>query len=143
MRYEASQTATSQRGAELVEFILTLPLILAVAFLLIELGVAIMDQAAVTNASRAAARAAILGEDADAAAARVFTSTISWSKEDSPPTLDVNVVRGCGTQQRPVPGCPITATVTYDFDFLLVPAFLGGMFDIDLTAATVMREMNF
>jgi Flp pilus assembly protein TadG len=142
MSCSSVKTFHSQRGAELVEFILTLPLILAVAFIMIEIAVAMIDQAALTNASRAAAREAIQGGDASAAAAAVFPSLISWSTVSST-TPNVTVSRDASCGAAPDPGCDITVTISYDFDFLLLPAFLSNALDIDLTATTVMREMSF
>ena len=142
MQSGSAKSLYVQRGAELVEFILTLPLILAVAFIMIEFAVALTDQAVLTSASRAAARQAIRGGDPDAAAAAVFPSLISWSEASSTaPIVTVSRASGCST--APDPGCAITVTITYDFDFLLLPAFLSKALDIDLRAQTVMREVSF
>ena len=143
MQCRSAKSLLAQRGAELVEFILTLPLILAVAFIMIEFAVALTDQTVLTSASRAAAREAIQGGDAGAAAAAVFPSMISWSDVSSTAPTVLPPVRDPACGAAPDPGCEVTVTITYDFDFLLLPAFLSKALDIDLTARTVMREVSF
>jgi len=51
-----------QAGAEILEFVVTLPVILIFLFLIIEFGIALTDQAVLADVSRAAARAAIGAE---------------------------------------------------------------------------------
>ncbi len=47
----------SQRGAQIVEFALILPLLLAIMMLIIDFGFLVYNKAVITNASREAARA--------------------------------------------------------------------------------------
>jgi Flp pilus assembly protein TadG len=128
---------TRQRGAEILEFIITLPVILTVLFMIVELGVGFMDQAVLVNASRAAAREVVRGKtDAQAreAAGRVFPSLVTWNSDASAPT--VTIVRSGSS-----PGDDVTVTITYSYQFLLLPAFTSSAADLTLRARTVMRML--
>jgi hypothetical protein len=140
-----------QRGAEIVELVITLPLMLVIALIFIELAIALSDQAALTNAARAAAREVIRGatdEQAEDAAELVYPSLISWSQEDNPPTVSVDpamAVRDTDADGEPdnVEGREITVTIDYDFDLLLLPAFLSDLVDFDLRGRSVMYELKY
>ena len=135
-----------QRGAELVEFAVTLPTILIIAFIMIEFAVALNNQAVLTNASRAAALAEIRGGDGEAAAQQVYTALINWFGGAPPPDDPPQIVRGAGCGAAPDPGCAITVTVTQDFSFQLLPDFLGrfvGLGDLQLAGQTTMYEQKF
>ena len=139
-----------QRGAETIESALLLPIILLIFFAVVELSVAFFDQAILTGAARAGAREAIrnvsqstlfLGyvgdsgarEAAESAAQRMF----SWT---GPQTLTVTT-----TPSDPAAvgsGEPIQVTLTYPYQFHILPNFmLGGLADITLSASTIMRKL--
>ena len=49
-----------QKGAEIVEFALVLPLLLLILFGIMEFGIVFFDKAIITNASREGARAGVV-----------------------------------------------------------------------------------
>ncbi len=126
-----------QDGAEIVEFLVTLPVILIVLAIIFDFGVAFSDQTILTNATRAAAREVVQGasdEQAQDAADWITPSLLSRSQADPLPTVTVN---RAGTN----PGDTASVSITHQFGFFLLPRFLGGIVDIDLTATSVMRMM--
>jgi hypothetical protein len=143
-----------QHGAELVEFMIILPVILVVAFMLFELGGGFVNKAVLANASRAAAREVIRGatpDEASQVAKAAWESRLSAFSDDPsvppevivcPPssdpkcTIDTTV---CPSAPYP-PGCEREVIVTQDFEFFFLPYFLSDLVDIELTARTVMRE---
>jgi Flp pilus assembly protein TadG len=148
------QSAKRQRGAEIVEFLIVLPFILIVLLLIIELGIGFANQAILANAARVGAREAAncngnptvdpcltSARQAAARAARSIISLKNSANQPDPLTLQLdNSVASC-TASPPEGGCPITATLTYDFEFFLLPAFLSGLTDFQLTARTVMNKL--
>ena len=141
MRRRSRRSLKRQLGAEIVEFIVTLPVILIAFALVVELGIGFVDQAVLTNASRVAAREAIRIADsaqadaaAQAAADRVFPSLISLRADSPAPTVTVN-------RSGSNPGDDVTVTVAYTYQFLLIPAFASTVANLTLTAQTVMRML--
>ncbi len=127
-----------QTGAEIVEFMVTLPLILIVLAVIVDFGVALSDQAILSNSVRAAAREVIQGaSDAQAqqAADNITSSLLSLAATDPLPTLTVNRV---GVD----PGDAASVSITHEFDFFLLPHFLGDITRIELTATIVMNMMD-
>lgn len=143
-----------QQGAEVVEFAITLPVILLIFLLIVEFGVAFCDWAVVTNASRAAAREAIKGESFSACAASPCLTPCSgkttcvcgasptdaawcaasavWSGSLISGAWHSNTTPPSVTVSSPYPpdaGTMVTATVSYplQFVFLPKPSFLPGV----------------
>ena len=126
-----------QKGAEIVEFLVTLPVILIVLGIIFDFGVAFSDQSLLSQATRAAAREVIRGAtDAEAqqAADRITQSLISRESTDPLPTVTVS-------RTGNDPGDQATVTINHDFTFYLLPSFLGEMANINLSASTVMNMM--
>jgi Flp pilus assembly protein TadG len=126
-----------QAGAEIVEFLVTLPVILIVLGIIFDFGVAFSDQSLLSHASRVAAREVIRGAtDAEAqqAADRITQSLISRESTDPLPTVTV-------TRTGNDPGDPTTVTINHNYVFSLLPSFLGEMANINLSASTVMNMM--
>jgi len=124
-----------QKGAEIVEFLLTLPVILIVLAILFDFGALFSDQIILTNAARAAAREVINGAsdvEAQQASDRITLSLISDGMS-VPPT--VTVVRA-----GPNPGDQVTVTVDHVFTFFLLPSIASTAADINL-ASTVRMNM--
>lgn len=132
-----------QRGAELVEFVITLPIIIIVAFILIEFAVALHNQAVLTNASRAAALQAIKGNteaEARTAAQDIYNARTLWYQSATP---EVSFDPPNIWTLTNSPGRPITVTVTQNLNLQLIPSFLaGGLQNLSLTGQTVMRELK-
>ncbi len=126
-----------QRGAASVEFGIILPLLLLLVFGIIEFGVLFYDKAMLTNASREAARAGVVFGLSDDERTAVITDTTSNY-------LGSSLITFGGTSSystTPVIDAEhLTVTLSYQYDFLLMPAFItdltGG---INLQAQTRMR----
>jgi Flp pilus assembly protein TadG len=126
-----------QTGAEIVEFLITLPVILIVLAIIVDFGVAFSDQTILANATRAAVREVVQGaSDAQAQqmADQTTTSLLSHAPSGQLPEITVNRT---GTN----PGDMASVAITHQFDFFLLPHFLGEITDINLTATSAMRMM--
>ncbi len=137
-----------QNGVAVIEFALVLPLLCLIAFGIIEFSLVLFDKAVITNASREGARAGILYRDpflADPTAV-VTTAVKNYCKPNGvsrlislkPSSLDPTV-----TIVPPLPaasGDPLTVQVSYQYNFLVLPAFISGFVGgMNLHAQTVMR----
>jgi Flp pilus assembly protein TadG len=126
-----------QTGAETVEFLITLPIILLVFAIIFDFGVALTDQTILTNATRAAAREVIQGAnnlEAQQVADQITPFLISRLPADPLPSL---VVTQAGTNF----GDPINVSISHQFNYFLLPSFIAGFTDIELTATTVMHNL--
>ena len=131
----------NQKGAALVEFAIVLPLLLMFVFGMIEFSIMFYDKAVITNASREGARAGIVYD----VPARISTGDIE--------TIVGNycggrlITFGSTNQETTTVSGPcinagdtITVTVTYPYDFLVLPNFVTTLTgSIDLSAVTTMR----
>lgn len=154
----------SEKGVSAVEFALIAPLLFVITFGIIEFGIVLFDKAVVTNASREAARAAIIynvidNGDGTTTYAPPTEEQISDVVEkytnqylislggSSTPTLDPPTYTGPAPDYTPgviASGGDVTVTVTYTYNFLVFPnltKLIGGSFNgtIDLVGTTVMR----
>ena len=140
----AGTASRSRRGQAAVELALVLPLLLLVIFGAVEFGTAMYDKQVVTNASREAARAAIVGTTPRLTDVGVkLVAHNYWS------TRLVNFKTGTTdtavTTITPTPntartsGTVITVTTTYTYKTFLVPKWLPGIGTFSLTGMTRMR----
>ena len=132
----------------MVEFAIVLPLLLLLIFGMIEFSVMLYDKAMLTNATREGARFGILFR----------TDPIPVTGPGSiPDTVDnylLNNLISLGGASAPIPdvsgtctaaGLPITVSVTYPYDFLVLPnldtfGYFGFLPDpLTLGATTIMR----
>ena len=134
--YSKNRVYTRQRGAEIVEFIITLPVILIVLAIIFDFGALFSDRIILTNAARAAAREVINGAtDAEAQQASDLVAQAMLSNATSTlPTVTVD--RSDGSD----PGDQIIVTVDHVYTFYLLPTFASSAADINL-AATVRMNM--
>jgi len=128
-------------GASAIEFAIILPVLLLVLFGIVEFSIIFYDKAVITNASREGARAGIVyryptpvtqGEIQqvviDYCADYLINFTGSPSLTISAPTAGLTT------------GAPLTVTVTYQYQTLILPNFVATMTGgINLVATTVMR----
>lgn len=140
-------------GAAIVEFALILPLFLALLFGIIEFSLLLYNQHVITNACREGARAGIVMRDPRVSDAQIkdvidkyadkylvtFGTSSSWIPGDPfidppDPFIDPPGVR-TGIQ----PGSPLTVTITFDYDFLVLPKLKFGPIDSKLRAKTIMK----
>lgn len=133
------------KGQALVEFALTLPLLLIVLFGIVEFSLVLYNQAVITNASREGARVGIIlrsprvpysGADSiDTAVQQYSSRLITFGAANAPvvavtPAYDPNALFGTD----------LTVRVTYNYTFLVLPNFLGWADDLlTLEAETVMK----
>jgi hypothetical protein len=119
--------ARGERGQSTVELALVLPVVLALAFALIQVGLVVRDHVLVVHAAREGARAAAVSPSPDAA--RHAAEQGSGLDGDR---LQVS------TRGRGEPGSRVEVTVIYRSvtDLPLVGPLLG---DVTLTASATMR----
>ena len=128
----------TQKGAAAVEFAIILPVLLILLFGIIEFGIILYDKAMITNASREGARAGIVYSDPiipDSDIKKVVKDYCSGHMitfgEDSIDDSDIPITRA---------GENLTVTVTYQYNFLVLPDFVTGIVgNINLSAVTTMR----
>ncbi len=140
----------SQEGAEVVEFAITASLLFLILFGIIETSVALFDKATLTNASREGARTGILyrpdprdlvTEDSaitqaieDYAADFLISlgGNASMITEIQRNDLDADGIFNAGDE--------VVVTITYPYQFLILPEFIGTLGGtLNLTATSVMR----
>jgi Flp pilus assembly protein TadG len=132
----------NRRGAALVEFAIVLPLLFALVFGIIEFGFLFYNKAMLTNASREGARLGIL---------------YSFPTRTTVGAIDAKVKEYCGSNlitfggskiptldPLPTPcvnaGDPLTVTVKFPYQFLVLPSFVSGLTGpLNLQAVTTMR----
>ena len=131
----------NQKGAALVEFAIVLPLLLVLVFGMIEFSILFYDKAVITNASREGARAGIVYDFPNRISASDITSTVSTYCSGRLITFgstnqETTTVSGTCVNA----GDTITVTVTYPYDFLVLPNLIQTLTGpVNLSAATVMR----
>jgi Flp pilus assembly protein TadG len=133
----------AQRGAVMIEMALvSLFVLIPLLFGIIEFSLILYNQAMITNASREGARAGIVYDMTRPTEAAITTVVnnylqnhlLTWPEGSATPVTDA-VPDAC-----PASGASITVTVTYQYGFLVLPSFLGGLIGLDdLSATTVMR----
>ncbi|WP_295543025.1 TadE/TadG family type IV pilus assembly protein [uncultured Thiohalocapsa sp.] len=140
----------SQRGAEIVEIAIVLPVILIVFLGFVELAVGFFDQAILTQAARAMARETIrdIGQsqslytnvESDLRAyltQSVEPNLISWD-DNSTIAFEALATDPWATDS----GDAITINLSYDYGYFLLPAFLSsGLPNITLSASATMRKL--
>jgi len=131
-----------QRGASAVEFAIVLPLLVIFVFGIIEFGIIFYDKAMVTNASREAARKGILFRDPRVSASEIQSVVDNYCGDKmitfgSSPSLTTTVPSGECVNHND----QLIVNVTFQYDFLLIPNFLGGALPNSITigAVTEMR----
>ncbi len=131
----------SQSGAAAVEFALILPLLLTMLFLIIEFSIALYDKAVITNASREGARYGVTNAPAGGSRPNVgeITNRVNSYCGNNlisfgPSQQSTSVSGACVTSDQ-----LLTVTVSYTYNYLVLPNFIGGGSGLTLTGNTVMR----
>jgi Flp pilus assembly protein TadG len=136
---------SSEKGAELVEFALTFPLLLLVSMGIIDFGLLLQRYEVLTNAAREGARVGVLGAYADAdIEARVNQYLLGTGLSG----LTVNTAVGAPTKLAVGPSCitVIPVTVSYVHNYMFVGgigSYFGGSFGTRTVTATanMRREL--
>jgi hypothetical protein len=135
--------ARGERGAELIEFALVLPLLLLLVLGIVDFAFMFQRLEVVTNAAREGARIAVLaGYDTPDVRARVNSYLVQGGVPISPGNPVVNL----NTVPLASPGGTITAKqvqVTYNHTYMFlsgVASWFGGNFsNVPLNAVSTMR----
>jgi len=144
-------SAIGERGAELIEFAFVLPVLLFVAFGIIDFGFLFKEYEVVTNAAREGARLKSLGDSTGYSNADVQARVLNYiinggldgSLLPSPPAVVVAAsipVNAAGTVTAS--GYTVTVTFPHRFWFLAgIAQMFGGSFGTaNLTASSTMRS---
>jgi Flp pilus assembly protein TadG len=137
-----------QKGVAAIEFAILLPLLLVISFGIIEFSLLLYDKQVITNASREGAREGIRreiqvpvrsteGEIRSVVTNYVVSNLITFGTPNTPVTT-VTPADLSGM----VRGDDVTVTVSYNYEFLVLPNFvtsLGGVKTIQ--AQTVMKAL--
>jgi len=143
----------NKHGATAVEFALVLPLLLLVVFGIIEFGFLLYDKAIITNASREAARrACVYSESINPTSVSSIIGEIVSDYGSLPIQIPSKAITAADISITPDPatansGDYITATVRYNYTFLILPdlgAFFSGSSPswntVFMAGTTVMRR---
>lgn len=129
----------SDKALVAVEFALVTPILLTVLFAIVELSTLLYDKAVITNASREAARIAIVNTSITDTQIQAFVTSYCQNKLitfGSKTTPSVTIARPSGTS----PGNPIIVTVSYPFTGLLLGQLIRPTnWDQILLARTTMN----
>jgi Flp pilus assembly protein TadG len=137
----------SERGAELIEFALVVPLLLFIIMGLIDFGFLFQRYEVVTNAAREGARIAVLPGYADAdVEARVRSymtegGVANTTSNSTVLTTDVPIAAGAGPAMQ---GKKVEVSYTSQYLFLgPIAGWFGGTFtSANLNAVAIMRDEN-
>jgi Flp pilus assembly protein TadG len=137
------------RGQSLVEFALTLPILLLVIFLFIDLGRAIYFYSAVSNAVREGARYATVTPFTDSAQRKDLIGQVVLEKAVAVPLNSADITIYCDLDATAfiTTPCNTHITVAAVVEFQPVTIFLaeiiGGTNTISLTATSTMQMTPF
>ena len=138
-----SHKVLGQEGAAAIEFAICLPLLVLLIFGIIEFSILFYDQAVITNASREGARAGIVYASPSRVSDAEIKAVVINYCQDNLVTFGSGVLNaGSITVNRTsdLSGDPLTVTVNYNYDFLVMPSFINSLLGgIQLSADTVMR----
>ncbi len=131
-----------RKGAALVEFALVMPVLVLLLVGLMEFGLLLYNQHVITNASREGARYGIvqrpdrrdLGEITTVVDEYCASRMITFGGDTPHTSMEPADATGA------VFGDDLTVTVTFHYDFLVLPAFVGSLIGgTDLHAQTTMK----
>lgn len=132
--------AICQKGSAVVEFAILLPMLVLIIFGIIEFGLLLYNRQVITNAGREGARAGIVfrnprlsdGEITSIVNSYCGSHLITFGVQGSPTTTVTR--EGLNFSDD------LTVNVTYHYDFLVLPDFIGSLIGgTNLTARAVMR----
>ena len=129
-----------QRGMAAVEFAIVLPVLVLLIFGMIEFSTLLYDKGVITNASREGARAGIVHSPTGVSDAEIVNVVNNYCADNlitfgGPATPTTTISRPSSGS-----GEPLTVTVDYQYEFLVLPNLVFGLTGpIDLSARTEMR----
>jgi hypothetical protein len=142
--FNAKGTYLNQQGAAAVEFAIVLPLLILLVFGIVEFSVALYDKAMLTNASREGARTGALfrqpqqcGPDLHGTVSDVVDDFCAGKLITFGPAAAVTTVI---SPSCPARGEDLSVTLTYVYNWLVIPNFVAGIIGpATIGATTVMR----
>lgn len=125
----------NEEGAGVVEFALVAPLFVMLLFGLVEFGLAMYNKGVLTNASREAARFGVVYSTPRKTQAEIRAKAQEYlTKAGFRDTATITVTGAQGNS-----GSPLSVTVSYPYDFQVLPNFISSFTGtVNLTANTVM-----
>jgi Flp pilus assembly protein TadG len=133
--------ASDERGVAALEFVLVFPFLMTVLFGIVDTSLLLCDKAVISNASREAARAGVVVRVPQMAASDIANVALAYAQSNlvtggAATTPTVNVEQSSGTS----PGSPLTVTVTYTYEGLVLgSAFSALTGPVTVSATTVMN----
>ena len=135
-----------QEGASAVELAITLPLLLILAFGIVEFSIALYDKAMITNASREGARAGVLFRTPQACGADlqgIVNSVVNEYCADKMISFGTSLAVNTALS----PSCPergedLTVTVDYTYGWLVLPNFIADLIGTTTISATSVMRME-
>jgi Flp pilus assembly protein TadG len=121
-----------QRGQAIVEFVIVLPLLFALIFLLVYAAIGFNRQLLVTDAARVAARAGVVARFDSPPQEPCAAATSAATDLADGMTISVN----CATPEGDDPGDPFSVTVSYVLDVQLP---LLPLTDLDIESTATER----
>jgi Flp pilus assembly protein TadG len=131
---------SSERGQELVEFALLLPLLLLLLFGIIEFGIAVLAYNTISNVGREVARYGVVNpapNDINTYIDRTVGTDPGverWTTGINPDALTITYTL---SSAEPNPFRTLNVTVTYEYRFITGPVILAVGGNPDLTMQTV------
>jgi Flp pilus assembly protein TadG len=141
VRARHGSRAGAERGAVALEFVLVFPFLMLVLFGIIDVSLLLCDKAVITNASREAARAGVIVRIPQLSVTQISNVALNYTQQNlvtggTATTPTVTVDQSGGTS----PGSPLTVTVTYRYEGLVLGSALSSLTGpVTLTATTVMN----
>jgi Flp pilus assembly protein TadG len=130
-----------EKGAVMVEFSIILPLLALLLFGVVDFSLLLYNQQVITNASREGARAGIVAQTP-----RLNLTDVQQVVNDYTGSHLVTfgttsaAVTSIDNSAGTAFGDDLTVTVSYQYDFLVLPNFVASLAGgVNLKAATVMR----
>ena len=118
-----------------MEFAILAPLFVVLLFGLVEFGLAMYSKGMITNASREGARFGVVYSTPRKTEAEIEAKVREYLAQAG--FLDTAVIDAPGAQGAS--GAPLTVSVTYPYNFQVLPNFVTGLTgSLNLTANTVM-----
>ncbi len=133
-----------QKGVAAVEFAILLPLLMIILFGIIEFGLLLYDKQVIINASREGVRAGISGVDVSDTEIEavvdnyVANNLITFGTTPTSPVTTIEPASRTGMGF----GDDVTVTVTYNYDFLIIPDFLFGFTGVQTLATKTVMKMQ-
>jgi Flp pilus assembly protein TadG len=132
-----------QKGVAAIEFAIVLPLLMMIVFGIIEFGLLMYDKQVITNASREGARigisdAVVSDAEIEAVVANYVANNLITFGSPTSPVTTIEPADRTGM----VFGEDVTVTVTYDYDFLILPGFVASLTGVQTLATTTVMKMQ-